>query len=334
MTRRLLLFALCVLALASCEQDTEEKGYGISSVTSFNMLSGATFRQYAAVTDDDGNTVDYVEADDGNYIEFSIPMVANLHIFTLNADGTEHPLIDAATGSTAFGSIGMFSLLLPRGSSPQQRVYFRHASLLGLSVTAFRDFTVSVPPDIAPELQLLCSPYDGEKAWVWDSSVTGAVWGTMGYCGGAGSDVGLTGKAQWWGVSTEEQFMEQLRYTPDNTYHGDGSLQAQMIFSEDGTVRCLDAEGRLIRQGTFAVEQFNDSDPQAWRMGYLRTDDILWPWVVGTKGMLPSQVEWGSRAYEIVHLSADRLTLVYPGREASGHLGSWGEATFWHFRAK
>jgi hypothetical protein len=35
--------------------------------------------------------------------------------------------------------------------------------------------------------------------------------------------------------------------------------------------------------------------------------------------------------FEIVYLTGDKMCLVYPD---GGSQGAWGEATFWHFKAK
>ena len=38
--------------------------------------------------------------------------------------------------------------------------------------------------------------------------------------------------------------------------------------------------------------------------------------------------------FEIVYLTDDKLTLVYPSNGNFDSVGGWGEATFWHFRTK
>lgn len=330
----IMIAAVSLGLLTACDPIKDEATLDVTHIAQDQLLANATFKQFAAVTDDDGNITGYKESADGNYIEFNIPGVTGLNIFTLNSDGSEKNLQNATTGTFTYSGGGMFILMPRRGSDPNQTVYFRYINQDGESVTASKDFNVAVPSDIAYELKLLCSNDYGEKVWTWDTSVSGTAWGNMGYLPGTGASVGTTGNGQWWGVATEEDFLTQLQHTNDGAYHGDG-IGAQMIFNEDGTVRCLDADGAEIRKGTFKVNNFDNSDPEAWKVGDLVTDAILWPWIINTGGKLPSEVNWGPKAYEIVYLTPDKLTLVYPGgNSATGETnGSWGEATYWHFKS-
>ena len=167
------------------------------------------------------------------------------------------------------------------------------------------------------------------KDWTWDPSVTGAVWGNMGYCGGAGADVGISGNGQWWGVTSTEEFNGQLQHTDTGTNIGDGDLDAYMTFAE-GQITSYDATGKQIRKGSFELSPIENNE---WKVAELKTDagSILWPF----------QINWKDNGYpacptifEVVYLTGDKLTLVYPDGGDFGSNGGWGEASFWHFKAK
>ena len=323
MKKSILLLAVAVGMLASCDPIKEEADFNVDNITSDQLLAKASFVQYAQNTDENGN-VSYVQAPDGNYIWFDCPGASSLYIYTLQADGSEFKLSSGTSG-------GMFALVPRRGSDPNQTVYFRYINQDGKEVVASKQVTVYVPQESPYELKLLASNDYGEKVWKWDPSITGQVWGNMGYCGGKGSDVGISGNGQWWGVGDEEGFLTQLNHTDDGAYHNDGSLDATMVINEDGTIKCYDKDGNVIRQGTFSIEGFDDSNPDAWRVGMLKTTAgaILWPYQINAHDNDPDHIM--PTEFEIVYLTADKLTLVYPDKGDYGSLGNWGEATFWHF---
>ena len=176
----------------------------------------------------------------------------------------------------------------------------------------------------------LAAGYDAAgKSWTWDPSITGAVWGNMGYCGGAGADVGISGNGQWWGVTSTDEFNGQLQHTDTGSNIGDGDLDAYMTFAE-GQITSYDASGKKIRGGAY---EFDTSVASEWKVADLKTDkgSILWPF----------QINWASNGFpacptefEVVYLTGDKMTLVYPDGGDFGSNGGWGEATFWHFKAK
>lgn len=321
MKKSILLFAISLGILTSCDPIKDEKDLDVTKITSDQLLANATFKQFAAITDEEGNITGYTEAADGNYIEYNIPNVSGVNIYTLQTDGSEKALQNAATGTFQHTGGGMFILMPRRGSDPEQEVFFRYINQNGESVSASKKFTVTVPSDMAYELKLLCSNDYGEKTWKWDLSITGAVWGNMGYLPGDGASVGTTGNGQWWGVTSTEEFNGQLNHTHNNTNNGDGDLNAYMVFNEDGSLVSYTAGGDVIRKGTFKVDGYNNSDPAAWKVGDLVTDAILWPYEINSGGNIPG-------TYEICYLTPDKMTLVYPD---GGSQGAWGEATFWHF---
>jgi hypothetical protein len=312
MKKSIIFFAVALGMLTACNPQKEEKGFDVTNLTSDQLLSGATFSQYNAIKDEAGNITGYEEAADGNWIKYNIPSVSSVFIFYKKADGSEFKLASGAAG-------GMFNFVPKRGSDPLQTVYFRYVNQDGEEVVASKEFTLQVAGELEMPVRYLASNEYGEKTWYWDPSITGAVWGNMGYQPGTGESVGTTGNGQWWGVTTSEEFNGQLQHTEDGTNHGDGDLNAYMTFSEDGILNAYDANGIVIRTDTYAVEGWDPSGE--WKVGDLVTKAILWPYEINSGGNIPGK-------YEIVYLTSDKMTLVYPD---GGSQGGWGEASFWHF---
>ena len=308
MKKSILLFAVGLGLLTSCDPIKEDGSFDVVKISPEQLLNGAEFSQYA---DAECTT----PAEDGNYIKFNIPSVSSVTIYTQQADGSEFVLSRGKAG-------GVMSLMPRRGSDPNQTVYFRYTNQVGEDVVATKNFYVFVSGELDPAVKILASNDYGEKTWKWDPSITEAVWGNMGYCGGAGSAVGQHGEGQWWGVTSTDDFNGQLGHTEDGTNHGDGDLNAYMVFSEDGILKAYDAAGNVIRSDAFAVENFNPAGE--WKVGELVTKAILWPYEINSGGNIPGR-------YEIVYLTPDKMTLVYPDGGDFGSLGSWGEASFWHF---
>jgi len=305
MKKSILLFAVALGILTSCDPIKDEKDFDVTNLTPEQLLSGATFSQYADAACTEPKA-------DGNWIKYSIPSVSSVYIFYTKADGSEFKL---ASGASA----GVFNFVPTRGSDPNQKVSFRYINQDGVETTAVKDFTVEVAGELEMPVRFLASNNYGKKTWKWDPSITGAVWGNMGYLPGDGKSVGTTGNGQWWGVTTSEEFNGQLQHTEDGTNHGDGDLNAYMVFNEDGTVTCYDAEKNVIRADAFKVEGWDPAGE--WKVGDLVTKAILWPYEINSGGNIPGK-------YEIVYLTSDKMTLVYPD---GGSQGGWGEASFWHF---
>ena len=320
MKKSILLIAVALGMLTACNPIKDDGSMDIDNFTSANLLDGATFSQYADEACTEAKA-------DGNWIKYSVPKASSLYIYYLKADGSEFKL---ASGQSA----GVFNFQPARGSDPNQTVYFKYINADLEETVASKDFTVEVAGELNPEIRLLASNDYGKKTWKWDPTVAntgGVVWGNMGYCGGAGADVGLAGNGQWWGVVAESEteagsgngFLQQLQHTEDGAYHGDGNVDLScMVFTEDGIVTSYDADGGVIRSDAYAVEGY---DPNGeWKVGDLVTKGILWPYEINSGGNIPGR-------YEICYLTADKMTLVYPDGGDFGGLGGWGEATFWHF---
>ena len=294
--------------LASCDPIKEEKDFDINKVEQSALDGCFSFKQL----DVDGNA-----AADGNYFTYVTSPATQVTVFNLLSDGSENML--------ARGTSGSFVIKPKRGSDPNQKFFIRVVNSDGTETIAERTVNVYVQQELDPEIRLLASDAYGSKIWKWDPTIgDGEVWGNMGYCGGKGSDVGLTGNGKWWGCKTEEDFMGQLQHTHDGAYHNDGSLDAYMVFTDEGISTCYDEKGNVIRTAPFSVSNFNPGDPDAWKVGDLVTSAILWPYEINSGGRIPG-------TYEIVYLTADKMCLVYPDNGDYGSLGNWGEATFWHF---
>ena len=305
MKKSILLFAVALGMLTACDPIKEDGTFEVDSYTSSNLLDGAEFSQYA----DQACTT---PKSDGNWIKYSIPNVSGIYIYYIKADGSEFKLASGAAG-------GVFNFVPSRGSDPNQTVYFRYINANNEETVATHEFTVEVAAELKPEIRLIASNDYGKKTWKWDPTITGAVWGNMGYQPGDGASVGISGNGQWWGVTSTEEFNGQLQHTEDGTNHGDGDLNAYMVFTEDGLLTAHDASGSVIRSGTYEINNYNPNGEM--KVGDLVTNAILWPYEINSGGNIPG-------TYEIAYLTSDKMTLVYPD---GGSQGAWGEATFWHF---
>jgi len=319
--KKILLGMMAVAMLASCNPTEKSFDMNAKSYSSEDLSSIVTFIQ----TDENGNV-----QTDGNYFTYTTNPATVVSIIALRADGSENILATGATGS--------FSYAPSRGSDPQQTLYIRALNADGTTTTGETTVTVFVPGELEPAIKLLASNDYGSKVWKWDTSITGSVWGNMGYCGGSGADVGTAGNGQWWGIiandGTEDgsDFAHQLDHSEGGVNHGDGDLDAYMTFGTDGLVTSYAADGTVVRSGAYELTAIEGDD---WKVAELKTDAILWPWIINTGAKKPSEVDWGPGAYEVVYLTGNKMTLVYPGKDAAaGGLGSWKEATYWHFKAK
>lgn len=164
------------------------------------------------------------------------------------------------------------------------------------------------------------------KDWTWDYDGTNTVWGNMGYCGGSGADVGTAHNGQWWGVVTEEEFAGQVNHSNTGALNGDEGPNAYFTLSGEGTIVRHAADGSVINSGTFEIDTSVAND---WKVADLKTTagTILWPFEINSGGNMPTQ-------FEMVYLTGSKMCLVYPDGGDFGGLGNWGEATYWHFKAK
>ena len=304
MKKSILLFAMGLVVLTACDPEKESKDLELNYVSESALDGCLTIKQ----TDEAGNP-----AADGNYFTYTTSPATEVAFYNLSASGEENVL--------AHGSSGSFVVLPKRGSSPSQTIYVRVVNTDGSISKISKTYNVFVKQDLDPEIRLLASDSYGKKVWKWDTTITGAFWGNMGYCGDAGEDVGISGNGQWWGMVSDEDFAGQLNHSHDGAYHGEG-LKAWMEFDEDGKVNCFNENGEIYQSDSYVVENYNPNGE--WSKGLLKTKAILWPYEINSGGNIPGE-------YEIVYLTADKMTLVYPDGGDYGSLGNWGEATFWHF---
>ena len=319
MKKKIFLFAVAVGLLTACDPIKDEASMDIDNITAEQLMEGATFSQYNQVKDADGN-ISYVEAADGNYIKYSLPHVSAVQIFYLKPDGSEFILSKGA-------SAGMFAYVPGRGSDPNPTVYFRYVNQDGKEIVAQKEFTLQVAQDLSPEMKLLCSN-DGKKVWKWNTNAPdGRYWGNLGSDGtnGLGVDIALKG-GSWWGVTQDEELLTQLNHTDDGKAHGDESLDATMVITEDGLITCYDKDGKQIRQGKFEVLEYDPTYSQTpANVGILKTDPgtILFPYEINSNGRMPE-------TFYIAYLTPARLTLYYPD---GGEFSGWSEGTFWQFES-
>lgn len=300
---------ICLIVAAgmavSCDPIKDEKDFDIYSVSANEIENAISFTQ----TDANGNP-----AADGNYFTYTTNPAIPVTIFNYMSDGSENML--------AHGMSGSFVIKPKRGSDPNQTFYVRFVDSNNNPVDIQKTYNVYVQQELDPEIRLLASDVYGKKIWKWDTSITGTFWGNMGYCGGSGDAIGIDGGgAQWWGMSSDADFPEQLQHSHDGAYHGEG-LNAWMEFSDEGIITCYNENGEVYQSGPFSVEGWNPNGE--WRKGLLKTSSILWPYEINSGGNIPGE-------YEIVYLTADKMTLVYPDGGDYASNGGWGEATYWHF---
>lgn len=312
MKKSILLFAAALGLLTACDPVKDDKDFDLHNVSTQELSSCISFTQ----TDADGNP-----AADGNYFTFTTNPATVVTIFSRRADGSENIL---AYGNTS----GSFSLFPARGSDPNQTIYTRVVNSDGSETVVENAFNVYIQSELSIEVKLLASN-DGSKTWKWNTAAPdGQVWGNMGGAGDdfSGLDFALNGSGKWWGVISEEEFMGQLNHTNDGQAHGDESMDATMVFTEDGMIYCYDADGNQIRSGKYEIRDYDPTYSKSKKYcGILHTDagSILFPYEINSNGNMPTD-------FQIAYLSPGRLVLLYPDTGTWDN-DNWGEGTFWQF---
>ena len=99
-----------------------------------------------------------------------------------------------------------------------------------------------------------------------------------------------------------------------------------MTLNVDGTIVRHAGDGSVINSGTFELVPVEGND---WKVADLNTTagTILWPYEINSGGNMPT-------TFEVCYLTGSKMCLVYPDGGDFGSLGGWGEASFWHFKAK
>jgi hypothetical protein len=316
MKKSILLFAVALGMLTACDPIKEDGSMGIDNFTPANLLDGATFSQYAdqACTEPQA---------DGNWIKYSIPKASSVFIYFVKPDGTEFKLSSGASG-------GVFNFVPPRGSDPNQTVYFKYVNANLEEVVASKDFTVQVAAELKPEVRLIASNKYGKKTWKWNVGNTtsnGAVWGNF---GADGTWRGETlNDFYWWGVTDAAELTGQLGHSVTGQAIGEEDNNATMVFTEDGLVKCYDANGSEIRSGEYEIQGWT-GELDGFKYGTLHTTEgaTLFPFEINAKD------NRGAPAYVtdfwIFSLNTSEMILVYPD---NGAFSSWSEGTYWNFKS-
>lgn len=168
---------------------------------------------------------------------------------------------------------------------------------------------------------IIGNDFENGKAWTWDTELNadGGCWGNAGYQAGAFDGNSING--QWWGCPNDG-FSGQLKHSNTGVLTGEEEAGAYLVFNKNQLMK-YDASGKLLNTGTFSVD--GKANNIGSEFGYLNTSEgaLLWPFMINGGGFMPT-------TFEIAFLSDKRLQLVY----AKDGTGSWGECTWWAFKAK
>ena len=311
MKKSIILFAVALGMLTACDPIKEDGGMDIDSFTPANLLDGATFSQFA----DQACTVPQA---DGNWIKYDIPKASSVFIYFVKPDGTEFKLSSGASG-------GVFNFVPPRGSDPNQTVYFKYVNANLEEVVASKDFTVQVSAELKPEVRLIASNKYGKKTWTWNvgnTSSNGRVWGNF------GADATWRGETLndffWWGVEDAADLKDQLGHSVTGQAIGEEDNNATMVFTEDGIVKCYDANGSEIRSGEYEIQGWT-GELDGFKYGTLHTTEgaTLFPFEINAGGRYVTD-------FWIFSMNTSEMVLVYPD---NGAFSGWSEGTFWNFKS-
>lgn len=312
---------ICLVAalglLASCDPVQSEKDFDALNPSADALADAVTFSQYS-------KTDSVTPQENGNWIVYNTNPQQIVSIVSVDATGGERVLDYGKTH-------GAFMLSPSRGSNPEQQIIVRVVNSYGENVDAKKTLTVDVPTELAPELKMLCGE-NGQKAWKWNvNAPSGRYWGNCGNWGGFDGKNFALNDAGWWGVPDQGAFDTQLNHAGNDDATADISEDATMVFSEDGTVTCYDADGKQFRQGKFSVKDYDPEYKNTTEYcGILEVDagSILFPYEINSSGNKPTK-------FEIAYVSPTQLVLLYPDKGVNED-GVWTgtdnkEGTFWKF---
>ncbi|SEM89555.1 hypothetical protein SAMN04487902_104298 [Prevotella sp. ne3005] len=312
MKKSILLFAVALGMLTACDPIKEDGSMKIDSFTSSTLLDGAEFSQYA-------DQACSTPQADGNWIKYNVPKATSVYIYYVKADGSEFKLTSGSAG-------GVFNFVPARGSDPLQTVYFRFVNANGDEVIASKEFTVQVAAELKPEVRLIASNAYGKKTWKWNvgnNTSSGHVWGNFGADGSWRGDA--LNDFVWWGVDDAADLTGQLGHSVTGQAIGEESNDATMVFTEDGLVKCYDANGSEIRNGTYEIKGWTGDNHDGFKYGVLHTSEgaTLFPFEINAGGRYVTD-------YWIYSLTSDQMILVYPD---NGAFSGWSEGTYWNFKS-
>ena len=305
MKKSILLFAVALGMLTACDPIKEDGSMKIDSFTSSTLLDGAEFSSTPQA--------------DGNWIKYNVPKATSVYIYYVKADGSEFKLSSGSAG-------GVFNFVPARGSDPNQTVYFRFVNANGDEVIASKEFTVQVAAELKPEVRLIASNAYGKKTWKWNvgnNTSSGHVWGNFGADGSWRGDA--LNDFVWWGVDDAADLTGQLGHSVTGQAIGEESNDATMVFTEDGLVKCYDANGSEIRNGTYEIKGWTGDNHDGFKYGVLHTSEgaTLFPFEINAGGRYVTD-------YWIYSLTTDQMILVYPD---NGAFSGWSEGTYWNFKS-
>ena len=312
MKKSILLFAVALGMLTACDPIKEDGSMKIDSFTSSTLLDGAEFSQYA-------DQACSTPQADGNWIKYNVPKATSVYIYYVKADGSEFKLSSGSAG-------GVLNFVPARGSDPNQTVYFRFVNANGDEVIASKEFTVQVAAELKPEVRLIASNAYGKKTWKWNvgnNTSSGHVWGNFGADGSWRGDA--LNDFVWWGVDDAADLTGQLGHSVTGQAIGEESNDASMVFTEDGLVKCYDANGSEIRNGTYEIKGWTGDNHDGFKYGVLHTSEgaTLFPFEINAGGRYVTD-------YWIYSLTTDQMILVYPD---NGAFSGWSEGTYWNFKS-
>lgn len=168
-----------------------------------------------------------------------------------------------------------------------------------------------------------------ERAWTWDSGTDAdgnaiAFWGNAGSTGAGANFTASNVDGKWWGVTNTEEFEGQSAHS-GGAVVPDMNQDAYMVFTSNGKITSYGADGTQIATADYEVTDWDASRKSGWQLGYLETTApaVLFPYGINNGGATVNK-------FSIMYADADYLTLV----DDKSDIGSWGEITFWKFRAK
>jgi hypothetical protein len=177
----------------------------------------------------------------------------------------------------------------------------------GTTITKTLTVQIDTLINVPPEWGILCGT--GTKSWVWDDTQADAVWGNGGYLGNTSPG--------WWKVPLADMNAQAA---------GEGA-GAEMIFSVHGSSLTKKKTNSTTAVGSFAFDMTAKTilgDGTVWAKGKLTTKNVT-----VLAGFVINE-NTNCYSYDILTLDNSKMALACPRPGA----GSWGEATFWMFRAK
>ena len=318
MKKSILLIAVALGMLTACNPIKDDGSMDIDNFTAANLLDGATFSQYADEACTEAKA-------DGNWIKYSVPKASSLYIYYLKPDGSEFKL---ASGQGA----GVFNFQPARGSDPNQTIYFKYINANLEETIASKDFTVEVAGELKPEVKLIASNAYGKKTWTWNthsgistSDATNLIWGNFGADGTWRNEDFASCGFTWWGVTDAADLTGQLGHSVTGQAIGEEDNNATMVFTEDGVVKCYDANGTEIRSGSYEIKGWTGENHDGFKYGTLHTSEgaTLFPFEINAGGRYVTD-------FWIYTLTSDEMVLVYPD---NGEFSGWSEGTYWAFKS-